>query len=86
MIKNLQEITLKVMQLLITKQIFWDLVRFWELYRTPIYCRCGSKFVSLRHNDVRNITATLLKEVCHDVRVEPILQQLTGEHSIIWLT
>ena len=79
----------------ITKQIFWDLVRFrygWELYRMPMYCGCGSKFdiqhalsckkggfVSLRHNDVRNITAALLKEVCHDVRVEPILQQLTGE-------
>ena len=71
----------------ITKQIFWDLVRFrygWELYRMPIdiqhalSCKKGG-FVSLRHNDVRNITAALLKEVCHDVRVEPILQQLTGE-------
>ena len=78
----------------ITEQIFWDLVRFrygWELYRTPMYCGCGSTFDiqhalsckkggfdSLRHNDVCNITAALLKEVCHDVRVEPILQQLTG--------
>ena len=27
----------------------------------------------------KNITASLLKEVCHDVRIEPSLQKLTGE-------
>ena len=36
-------------------------------------------FFSLRHNHLRNITATLLKEVCKDIRVEPQLQELTGE-------
>jgi hypothetical protein len=36
-------------------------------------------FVSIRHNSIRNTTATLLKEVCHDVRVEPNLLKLTGE-------
>ena len=34
----------------------------------------------MRHNHIRNITSTLLKEVCKDVRVEPELQQLTDEY------
>ena len=36
-------------------------------------------FPSIRHNEVRALTATLLTEVCHDVCVEPDLQPLTGE-------
>ena len=32
-----------------------------------------------RHNRLRNITASLLREVCHDARIEPTLQKLTGE-------
>ena len=30
-------------------------------------------------NRLRIITASLLKEVCHDVRIKPILQKLTGK-------
>lgn len=79
----------------LTKQLFWDLIRIrygWTLTRLPAYCECGEKFdlqhalsckkggfVSLRHNLVRNITSSLLNEVCKDVRVEPQLQPLTGE-------
>ena len=37
-------------------------------------------FVSLRHNQVRNLTASQLNEVCHHVCVEPQLLQLTGEN------
>ena len=33
-------------------------------------------FPSLRHNDVRDITANLLAEVCHNVAGEPDLQTL----------
>ena len=53
-------------------------------------CSCGMKydlqhslsckkggFVSLRHNHLHNITANLIDQVCHDVRVEPPLQTLT---------
>ena len=80
---------------IINKQCFWDLIRIrygWELTRLAENCECGSKFtiehalsckkggfVSLRHNQIRNITASLLKEVCHNVCIEPRLQQLTGE-------
>ena len=64
----------------------------WPPSHTPNHCDCGSKFTidhclscpkggfpSLRHNEIRDHTARLLTEVCHDVRVEPNLQPLTGE-------
>ena len=64
----------------------------WPPSHTPTHCDCGSKFTidhslscpkggfpSLRHNEIRDHTARLLTEVCHDVRVEPNLQHLTGE-------
>ena len=37
-----------------------------------------SGFPSLRHNEVQDVTATLLSEVCNNV-VEPHLQPLSGE-------
>ena len=33
----------------------------------------------MRHNEVRDITATLLTELCHGVTTEPSLQPLSGE-------
>ena len=36
-------------------------------------------FVSLRHNLVRNITSSLISEVCKYIRVEQQLQLLIGE-------
>ena len=79
----------------LNKQCFQDLLRFrygWVLKNFPSTCECGANFsvdhaltckkggfVSIRHNEVRNITASLLKEVCHDVRVEPPLQPVVGE-------
>ena len=73
----------------------WNLIRIrygWILTKLPAYCECSEKFdlrhalsckkggfVSLRHNFVRDITSSLLSEVCKDVRVEPQLQPLTGE-------
>ena len=35
--------------------------------------------VTLRHNELRDITASLLKEVCHDVKTEPTLVEVNGE-------
>ena len=55
-------------------------------------CSCGAKyelqhglsckkggFVTLRHNHLHNITANLIDQICHDVRVKSPLQVLTGE-------
>ena len=36
----------------------------------------------IRHNEIRDITASLLTEVCHNVATEPALQPLTGEKMI----
>ena len=36
-------------------------------------------FPTLRHNELRDLTATLLTEVCHNVAIEPHLQPLSGE-------
>ncbi|MCH2405735.1 MAG: hypothetical protein MK200_06040, partial [Nitrosopumilus sp.] len=60
--------------------------------RLPQKCVCGASFnevhalncskggfVLIRHNDIRDLTAELLSEICKDVSVEPILTPLTGE-------
>ena len=36
-------------------------------------------FPSIRHDEVRDLTASMLRNVCHDVCVEPNLQPLSGE-------
>ena len=41
-------------------------------------CKTGG-FPAIRHNEVRDITTSLLSEVCHGVTIEPHLQPLTGE-------
>ena len=64
----------------------------WTPADLPTSCVCGSRFsvehalscpreVSpiIRHNEIRDLTASVLTEVCHDVRVEPDLQPVTQE-------
>ena len=64
----------------------------WTPSEMPSMCTCGSKFSvehalscakggfpSIRHNEICNLTATLLTEVCHNVRIEPGLQPVTNE-------
>jgi len=41
-------------------------------------CSNGA-FPTIRHNDIWDLTADLLSEVCHDVSTKPSLQPLTGE-------
>eukprot|EP00731_Ephydatia_muelleri_P026168 Em0018g268a len=36
-------------------------------------------YPTLRHNEIRNLTANLLSEVCHNVTIEPTLQPVTRE-------
>ena len=64
----------------------------WQLENLPATCPCGNTysihhatscklggFVHMRHNEIRDITAKLLEEVCNDVRIEPPLQPIRGE-------
>jgi len=41
-------------------------------------CSNGA-FPTIRHNDIQDLTADLLSEVCRDVSIELSLQPLTGE-------
>ena len=65
----------------------------WQPSRIPINCECGNQFSvehalscpkggfpSIRHNEIRDLTASLLSEVCNDVCTEPHLQPISGEH------
>jgi len=46
--------------------------------RNAFTCSYGG-FPSIRHNEIRDLTASLLSEVCSDVGVEPALQPVEGE-------
>ena len=64
----------------------------WSPPHLPSHCVCGKVFTIshalscphgafpiIRHNDVGDLTAKLMSEVCHDVQVESHLQPLSGE-------
>ena len=36
----------------------------------------------MRHNKIRDLEAELMKEVCHDVRTEPELMPIDGNHYL----
>ena len=79
----------------LSDQLFWDSVSLrygWEITTLHIFCPCGSKFdiqrsmscekggfVSIRHNDIRDLTARTVSEVCKDTEIEPKLLPLSGE-------
>ena len=46
---------------------------------TPALSCAKGGFVIVRHNEIRDLTASLLEEVCHDVETEPGIQPLSGE-------
>ena len=41
-------------------------------------CKKGS-FISIRHKDLRNLTANMMSKVCKDTEFEPKLTPLSGE-------
>ena len=41
-------------------------------------CKKGG-FVTIRHNDLRDLTAKILSEVCSETEIEPTLVPLSGE-------
>ena len=89
-------LTLEDKGCVLNKQLFGDLIHIrygWELTCLSENCVCVIKFglqhdisckkggfVTIQHNQVINITATLLNEICNDVQIEPQLQSLSGEH------
>ena len=63
----------------------------------PTRCPCGSKFdiqhsigckkggfVTIRHNNLRDLTAKILSEVCYNTKTEPTIVPLIGEDLSNW--
>ena len=79
----------------LNKQEFWDLVKLrygWPLSRLPTQCICRAQydmqhslsckrigFITFKRNHIRNLNAELLSQVTKNVKIEPVLQSLTGE-------
>ena len=64
----------------------------WKTYNLPTSCPCGSKFdiqhsmkyrkdgfLYIRHNDLRDLTANMMSEVCEDTKTKSRLTPLSGE-------
>lgn len=80
----------------LNKSTFRDAVFFrfgWTLPLLPSTCVCGHSFSvehalncpmgglqTQRHNEIRDLTADMLKDVCHNVVIEPTLQPVHGVH------
>ena len=71
---------------------FWSKMAYFGQKCLPSRCACGDSFnlqhalsfkkggfVVQRHNELRDIAADLLAEVCTDVATEPMLETLSGE-------
>ena len=79
----------------LNKQAFTDALclRYdWPVQNMPSHCACGSAntinhalichkggYIIKRHNEIRDLEAELLSEVCSDATIEPRLLPLTGE-------
>ena len=74
---------------------FWDSIRLrygWEITNLRTTCPCGGKFdvqhsisckkvdfISKGHNDLRDLTANMMPDVCKDTEIESKLRPISGE-------
>ena len=88
-------IPLKELDYNLNKKEFRDAFKLrydWEITDTPMICAYGVQFsvdhamvcrrggfIIQRHNELRDLEAEMLRMVCNDVEVEPVLQEVTGE-------
>ena len=79
----------------LNKKEFRDAIKLWydwEITDKPMFCVCCVQFsvdhamvcgrggfIIQRHNELRDLEAEMLRMVCNDVEVEPVLQEVTGE-------
>ena len=88
-------IPVKEMDLNLNKREFKDAVHLrydWQISGVPNVCVCGEPFdvddamiskrrgfIIQRHDELRDLEAQMLNPVCHDVEIEPVLQEITSE-------
>jgi len=69
----------------------------WPLGRVPSHCAYGTHFSvdhalscpkgglpTLDHNEIGDLTAILLTEVCHQAQVEPELQPVSSPETFLY--
>ena len=82
-------IPLKELDYNLNKKAFRDAIKlryYWEITNTPMLCACGVQFsvdhtmvcqcggfIIQRHNELRDLKAEMVRMVCNDVEVEPVL-------------
>ena len=88
-------IPLKELDYNLNKKEFRDAIKLrydWEITDTPMLCACNVQFsvdhaivfqrggfIIQRHNELRDLEAEMLRMVCNDVEVEPVLREVAGE-------
>ena len=88
-------IPVKDVDFTLNKREFKDAIHLrydWQISDTPSTCACGDVFdvdhamicrrggfIIQRHNELRDLEAELLKMVCNDIQIEPVLQEINGE-------
>ena len=88
-------IPIKEMNFNLNEREFRDAIKLkydWEIADLPAMCTCGDLFtvdhamvcrhgglIIQRHNEIRDLEAEMLRTVCTDVEIEPLLQGITGE-------
>ena len=88
-------IPVKDMGFTLNKREFKDAVHLtcdWQISDIPSACVCGDvfdvdhamvcrrvSFIIQRHNELHDLEAEMLKMVCNDVQIEPVLQEIDGE-------
>ena len=93
----LTALPLQAMGYTLNKQEFRDSVclRYgWSIPNTPSFCQCGKEntidhvlncksggYVIMRHNRVRDLEASFMKEVCHNVQIEPLLLPIESDRE-----
>ena len=88
-------IPLKELDYNLNKKEFRDAIKLrynWKITDTQMLCACGVQFsadhemvcqcdgfIIQRHYELRDLEAEMLRMVCTDVEVEPVLREVTGE-------
>ena len=91
----LNALPLKSENYVLNKREFHDAIclRYrWQIKYLPTMCACGKVFsvdhamsctkggfIHQRHDEVKEILASLTKEICNDVEIEPHLLEISGE-------
>ena len=86
------------MDLNLNKREFKDSVHLrydWQTSEIPNVCVCGEPFnvdhamickrvgfIIQRHIELRDLEAQMLNLVCHDVKIKPVVQEITGESLV----